>query len=48
MGVLPVTPELAQQLNQACADIELIRGALIAAAGLNENSSRRSPEGEGG
>ena len=34
MGLLPVTPELAQELNQACDDIRLIRRALIAAAGL--------------
>lgn len=36
MGALPVTPELAQELNQACADIRLIRRALIIAAGLKE------------
>lgn len=34
MGALPVTPDLVDELYQACADIAAMRRALIAALGL--------------
>ncbi|MEM9619366.1 MAG: hypothetical protein AAF936_15535 [Pseudomonadota bacterium] len=34
MGALPVTPELSDELHEACADIQAMRHALIAALGI--------------
>ncbi|WP_019959573.1 hypothetical protein [Woodsholea maritima] len=34
MGALPVTPELIDELHEACADIEAMRDALMAGLGL--------------
>ncbi|HAQ34722.1 MAG: hypothetical protein CMF74_09925 [Maricaulis sp.] len=34
MGALPVTPDLLEELHQACADIRAMRDALIASQGL--------------
>ena len=34
MGALPVTPDLIQELHQACADIAVMRRALVASLGL--------------
>lgn len=34
MGALPVTPDLENELHQACADIAFMRRALIASLGL--------------
>lgn len=34
MGALPVTPDLLEELHQACADIAAMRNALIARQGL--------------
>lgn len=34
MGALPVTPDLLEELYQACADIRAMRDALIASQGL--------------
>ena len=34
MGALPVTPDLLEELHQACADIRTMRDALIASQGL--------------
>ena len=34
MGALPVTPDLLEELHQACADISAMRNALIACQGL--------------
>ncbi len=34
LGILPATPELAEELHAACADVRAMRNALIAALGL--------------
>ena len=34
MGLLPVTPELRKELQEACADIRTMRDALISALGI--------------
>lgn len=34
IGALPVTPDLLEELHQACADIRAMRDALIASQGL--------------
>ena len=36
MGALPVTPELEQELFEACAAIKEMRGALISAIGIKD------------
>lgn len=38
LGTLPVTPDLADDLTAACADIHLMREELIAALGLKAQS----------
>ena len=34
IGALPVTPDLVEELHQACADIAIIRQALVRALGI--------------
>jgi len=34
MGALPVSPELVQELHEACADVRAMRQSLIAALGI--------------
>ena len=36
LGTLPVTPELEDELQQACADIKAMRGVLVEALGIKD------------
>lgn len=43
IGALPVTPETEAELQQACAEIREMRGALMAALGLEATASPGGP-----
>ncbi|MEM8575694.1 MAG: hypothetical protein AAGF48_13805 [Pseudomonadota bacterium] len=43
IGALPVTPETEAELQQACAEIREMRGALMAARGLEATASSGGP-----
>ena len=42
LGVLPVTPDLEADLEQACVDVRAMRSALMAALGLKDHSGTAS------
>ena len=39
IGALPVTPDLTQELHQACADIRAMRAELVRALGLKDSDA---------